>query len=79
MDPFFTSKNIRLYLGDVLETLRQLPDGCIDLIFADPPYNLSNNGFTCHAGRRVSVNKGTWDKSNGWRKYFGFHLDWICN
>lgn len=75
LDPFFAYKNVRLYLGDVIETLRQLPDSCIDLIFADPPYNLSNNGFTCHAVRRVSVNKGEWDKSNGCRKYFEFHLD----
>jgi DNA modification methylase len=33
-----------------------------DLVFADPPYFLSNGGITCHAGRMVSVNKGDWDK-----------------
>ncbi len=77
LEPFFTHKNIRLYLGDVLETLGRLPDSCIDLIFADPPYNLSNNGFTCHAGRRVSVNKGTWDKSNGVEEDYKFHYEWI--
>ena len=46
-------------------------------IFADPPYNLSNDGFTVHAGKRVSVNKGEWDKSAGPAKDFEFHLEWI--
>jgi len=47
------------------------------MIFADPPYNLSNDGFTCHAGRRVSVNKGDWDKSRGIEQDFEFHLAWL--
>ncbi|MDL2219126.1 site-specific DNA-methyltransferase [Ruminococcaceae bacterium OttesenSCG-928-O06] len=34
----------------------------IDMIFADPPYFLSNDGVTCHSGKMVSVNKGEWDK-----------------
>ena len=41
--------------------------------FADPPYNLSNDGFTCHAGRAVSVNKGGWDRSEGIEVDFEFH------
>ena len=41
------------------------PDGCFDMIFADPPYFLSNGGITCKAGKMVSVNKGEWDKSMG--------------
>ena len=52
-----------------------IPAESIDLIFADPPYNLSNGGFSCHAGKRVSVNKGKWDKSQGVEK--DFHFDWI--
>ena len=34
----------------------------IDLIFADPPYFLSNNGLPINSGRTVSVNKGDWEK-----------------
>src|SRR5699024_3456817 len=34
----------------------------IDMIFADPPYFLSNNGKTFSGGKIVSVNKGEWDK-----------------
>ncbi|MCX6789069.1 MAG: site-specific DNA-methyltransferase, partial [Candidatus Gribaldobacteria bacterium] len=60
-----------------LNILSQLPENSVDMVFADPPYLLSNGGFTVHAGRRVSVNKGEWDKSNGLKKDFEFHLEWI--
>lgn len=75
--PYFAVGDATLYLGDVIETLSKLPEESIDLIFADPPYNLSNDGFTCHAGRRVSVNKGKWDKSAGIELDFEFHCNWI--
>ncbi|MFI5058699.1 MAG: hypothetical protein ACHQLQ_10975, partial [Candidatus Acidiferrales bacterium] len=47
------------------EILEKIPENSVDLVFADPPYFLSNGGITCHAGRMVSVNKGDWDKSRG--------------
>jgi len=47
------------------------------MIFADPPYNLSNGGITCQAGRMVSVNKGEWDKSNGIEQDHQFAIDWL--
>jgi site-specific DNA-methyltransferase (adenine-specific) len=50
----------------------------VDLIFADPPYNLSNGGTSVHAGRRVSVNKGDWDRSSGVQEDFDFHHRWIA-
>lgn len=74
---YFGDKGVRLYHGDVLETLGHFPDRCVDLIFADPPYNLSNGGFSCHAGKRVSVNKGAWDKSRGFKEDFDFHFSWL--
>ena len=75
--PYFSEGSFVLYNSDCLEILEQLPENSIDMIFADPPYNLSNGGFTVHAGKRVSVNKGKWDKSNGLKKDFKFHSDWI--
>ena len=48
------------------------------MVFADPPYFLSNNGITCHAGKRVSVNKGTWDKSKGVCENHRFNLEWLA-
>jgi site-specific DNA-methyltransferase (adenine-specific) len=71
------SPGCKIILGDCLEILAELPPESIDMIFADPPYNLSNGGFTCHAGRAVSVNKGKWDKSNGVEQDFEFHKKWI--
>jgi len=55
-----------------------MPENSVDLVFADPPYNLSNDGFTCHAGKRVSVNKGKWDKSRGVAEDFEFHKQWLA-
>lgn len=77
MNTYFKKTGIRLFLGDAVKILNQMPEESIDLIFADPPYNLSNGGFTCHAGKRVSVNKGKWDKSRGIEADFDFHYNWI--
>jgi len=75
--PYFENDNFVLYLGDSLELLPMFPEGIFDMIFADPPYLLSNGGFTCQAGRRVSVNKGKWDKSKGLEEDFKFQRKWI--
>jgi site-specific DNA-methyltransferase (adenine-specific) len=53
------------------------PDGVFDMIFADPPYFLSNGGITCHAGKMVSVNKGDWDKSRGIEENHEFNRAWL--
>ena len=55
----------------------EMPENSVDMIFADPPYNLSNGGFSVHAGKRVNVNKGEWDKSKGLKKDWEFQLAWI--
>lgn len=75
--PYFVKGDFVLYRADSIKILNQLPADSVDMIFADPPYNLSNGGFTVHAGKRVSVNKGDWDKSNGFEKDFDFHSQWI--
>jgi site-specific DNA-methyltransferase (adenine-specific) len=48
------------------------------VIFADPPYFLSNNGTTCQAGKRVSVNKGKWDASMGAQDNHAFNKRWLA-
>lgn len=75
--PYFTAKDFALYHGDSLKILEQLPENSVDMIFADPPYNLSNGGFSVQAGKRVSVNKGDWDKSKGFEDDYAFHLKWL--
>lgn len=74
--PYYKQGNFELYLGDCLGLLAKMKENSVDMIFADPPYNLSNGGFTCQNGRMVSVNKGSWDASKGLKSDFEFHLAW---
>jgi site-specific DNA-methyltransferase (adenine-specific) len=67
----------RLLHGDCLALLDQLPAKSIDLVFADPPYMLSNGGTTCSSGKRVSVDKGKWDSSAGLAADHDFNLSWL--
>jgi site-specific DNA-methyltransferase (adenine-specific) len=62
--PYYKYSDFSLFHGNCLDILAEIPENSVDMIFADPPYLLSNGGFTVHAGRRVSINKGEWDKSN---------------
>lgn len=75
--PYFHGDDFALYHGDSIELLSKLPENSIDMIFADPPYNLSNGGFSVHAGRMVSVNKGDWDRSKGFQNDYEFHVRWL--
>lgn len=50
-----------------------------DLIFADPPYFLSNDGLSIQNGKIVSVNKGNWDKGDDIEKIDKFNLKWLSN
>ena len=42
MFPFQDIKNGRFYLGDCLEVMKQIPDGCIDMILCDLPYGTTH-------------------------------------
>jgi site-specific DNA-methyltransferase (adenine-specific) len=70
--------HLRIYHGDCLELLALIPESSVDLVFADPPYFLSNGGITCHAGKMVSVNKGEWDKSRGPDANHEFNTAWLA-
>ena len=70
--------HLRLFHGDCLEILAQIPESSVDLVFADPPYFLSNGGITCHAGKMVSVHKGDWDKSRGPDANHEFNTAWLA-
>ncbi len=83
IQPFFSDskKNITLYHGDCIDILAKMsnvyPNGFVDVIFADPPYFLSNGGISCQSGKMVSVNKGEWDRSNGPELNHQFNRDWL--
>lgn len=66
-----------LFNEDCLVALEGLEEGSVDLVFADPPYFLSNGGTTCKAGRRVSVDKGGWDRSRGVEENHAFNRRWL--
>jgi site-specific DNA-methyltransferase (adenine-specific) len=79
-EPCFASEDGRfvLYKADSLRLMPEFPAESFDMIFADPPYFLSNGGVTCHAGRMVSVNKGKWDRSLGFRGNYDFTRRWLA-
>lgn len=75
------SRGIWLYqinCFDFMDSLiMKFPKGKFDMIFADPPYFLSNDGITCKSGKRVAVNKGNWDKSQGVEINHQFNIEWL--
>lgn len=66
-----------LYLGDCIEIMKTIKDNMVDLIFADPPYFLSNNGNSIKSGKIVSVNKGDWDKKENYDDIGYFTYSWL--
>lgn len=75
---FYQSKdnNFCLYKGDSKQVLGQLTDS-VDMIFADPPYFLSNGGKKIQGIRMVSVNKGDWDIAVSMDYIDKFNQEWI--
>lgn len=78
MEPFYKSEDKNFYLlqGDSMELLPNF-DHKFDMVFADPPYFLSNNGLSIQNGKIVSVNKGSWDKSEGFDYINEFNRNWL--
>lgn len=68
--------SFNLIHGDSFEILPKFNNE-FDLIFADPPYFLSNDGLSIQSGKIVSVNKGTWDKGKNINEIDEFNLKWL--
>lgn len=79
MKPFYHSKanDFILYEGDSRSVVKEAVSRPVEMVFADPPYFLSNGGFSVQAGRPVSVNKGDWDRSGGLASDTEFNYEWI--
>ncbi len=69
-------RDFTLLKGDCVELLNSF-DFEFDMIFADPPYHLSNDGISVQSGKQVSVNKGIWDKSRGFEEDYLFDKTWL--
>lgn len=76
--PYYTSQDEKftLFSGDCVELLPKL-NVKADLVFADPPYFLSNDGFTIKSGKVANVNKGDWDKKANHLSTFHFAQQWL--
>lgn len=66
-----------IYLGDCIEVMKKLEQESVEMVFADPPYFLSNGGISYNSGKIVSVNKGEWDKRENYISTDDFTLSWI--
>jgi site-specific DNA-methyltransferase (adenine-specific) len=76
--PYYKSDNhnFTLLKGDCMELLPQF-EFQFDMIFADPPYFLSNGGISMQSGKIVCVDKGDWDKSDSQDDINTFNKRWI--
>ena len=68
----------RLLRGDSIAEMAKLPDASVDLIFADPPYNLQLGGdLTRPDGSHVDAVTDSWDKFSSFAEYDRFTRDWL--
>ena len=67
-----------ILLGDSLELLASLPDRSVDMVFADPPYNLQLSGELRRPNdSRVDGVEEDWDKFDGFMSYDRFTWKWL--
>lgn len=74
---YYTDDDFTLLKGDTFKLLRSLEKESVDMIFADPPYFLSNGGISVHSGKMVSVDKADWDKGLSTSEKLAYNRKWI--
>ena len=74
---YFREDSFKLINDDTFNALKNFEEKTFDMIFADPPYFLSNDGITCSGGKMISVNKGKWDKALSIKEKHEFNKHWI--
>ena len=68
-----------ILMDDCIAAMAGLPDGCIDMIFADPPYNLQLGGDLFRPeGGRVDAVDNDWDKFETFAAYDAFTAAWLA-
>lgn len=78
IQPYYRSYNrdFTLLHGDSFELLKKFSFK-FDMIFADPPYFLSNGGISVQSGKIACVDKGSWDKGKNLDYINSFNREWI--
>jgi modification methylase len=67
-----------IIVGDCIETLAKLPDRCVDLVFADPPYNLQLGGDLLRPDNsKVDAVDDDWDRFASFEDYDRFTRAWL--
>jgi len=71
-------KKNQIFLGNSLDILKKIPDKSIDLVFADPPYNLQLSD-TLYRPDQTTVEAVTndWDKFDTYSSYDQFSIEWL--
>ncbi|WP_420006861.1 site-specific DNA-methyltransferase [Tsuneonella aeria] len=68
----------RILAGDCVEAMRSLPTASVDLVFADPPYNLQLGGeLNRPDGSHVDAVTDAWDRFDSFAAYDAFTRDWL--
>jgi modification methylase len=68
----------QILAGDCVEAMRRLPDACVDMVFADPPYNLQLGGdLNRPDGSHVDAVTDHWDKFDSFAVYDKFTREWL--
>lgn len=74
-----TSFENKILIGDCIEMMNTLPEGSVDMIFADPPYNLQLGGtLTRPDNSNVAGVDDDWDKFADFAAYDKFTRDWLA-
>ncbi|WNO53587.1 site-specific DNA-methyltransferase [Stakelama saccharophila] len=69
----------RILTGDCIAAMRSLPAKSVDMIFADPPYNLQLGGdLNRPDGSRVDAVNDAWDKFDSFAAYDAFTRQWLA-
>ncbi|MBR5130543.1 MAG: site-specific DNA-methyltransferase [Alphaproteobacteria bacterium] len=64
--------------GDSIEQMKKLPDNSVDVIFADPPYNMQLGGDLHRPDNtKVDAVNDTWDKFSNFSAYDDFTVEWM--
>ncbi len=70
----------KIHIGDCIALMNAMPEGSVDMVFADPPYNLQLSGDLTRpeTQKRVDAVDDDWDKFDSFGAYDQFSKDWLA-